>query len=74
MMEIITELKIPRSAFYGPEKKTGPVLLELERRGLVETRVFPGERGRGGDIRKVRVAFENTIVRGIVEQAVLQNR
>ncbi len=74
MMKIIAELKIPRSAFYGPEKKTGPVLLELERRGLVETRVFLGERGRGGDIRKVRVAFENTIVRRIVEQAVMQNR
>ncbi len=73
MMDIIEELRIPRSTFYGPDKRTGPVLLELERRGFVETRVFPGERGRGGDIKKIRVAFENTIVKRIVEEAVKQD-
>jgi len=73
LMDMIREVKIPRSAMYGPGGRTGPVLAELERRGLVETRVFPKERGRGGEIRKLRVAYENTIVRRIVDRAVMEN-
>jgi tetratricopeptide (TPR) repeat protein len=73
LMDVIRDVKIPRSAMYGPGGRTGPVLAELERRGLVETRVFPKERGRGGEIRKVRVAYENTIVRRIVDRAVMEN-
>lgn len=73
MMDLVREMKIPRSTLYGPGGRAGPVLAELERRGLVETRVFPGERGRGGEIKKVRVAYENSIVKRIVEKAAMQN-
>ena len=73
MMDIVRELEIPRSTLYAAGRRKGPVLAELERRGLVETRIFPGERGRGGEIMKVRVAYENTIVKAIVERAVMQN-
>ena len=72
-MDVIRDLKIPRSSFYGPGGRTGPALAELERRGLVETRIFPKERGRGGEIKRVRVAYENSIVKQIVEKAVMQN-
>lgn len=73
LMDVIRDLKIPRSALYGPSGRTGPVLAELERRGLVETRVFPKERGRGGEIKKVRVAYENTIVKRVIDRAVMEN-
>ena len=73
LMDVIRDVKIPRSALYGPGGRTGPVLAELERRGLVETRVFPKERGRGGEIKRVRIAYENAIVRRIVDRAVMEN-
>ncbi len=73
LMDVVRDMKIPRSSLYGPGGRTGPVLAELERRGLVEVRIFPKERGRGGEIKKVRVAYENSIVKRIVEKAVMQN-
>ncbi len=71
-MEIVREVKTPRSAFYGPGGRMGPVLAELERRGLVEVRVFPGERGRGGTVKKLRVAYDNLIVRDIIQKTVME--
>ncbi len=73
LMVIIEKTKIPRSSLYGPDGRDGPVLAELERRGLVETRIFQGERGRGGEIKKIRVAYGNEIVKGAVERAAMQN-
>ena len=74
LTQIVQETKIPRSALYGPRGRIGPVLAELERRGLVESRIFPKERGRGGSVKRVRVAYDNAIVRRIVEQAALENK
>ena len=72
--QIIQDARIPRSSVYGPGGRDGPVLVELERRGLIESRIFPKERGRGGAVKKIRVAYGNEIVKKIVEQAVLDNR
>ena len=74
LMDLVNETKIPRSALYGPGGRDGPVLQELQRRGLIETRIFPKERGRGGSVKKVRVAYDNAIVKRIVEQTVIQNK
>ena len=74
LMDLVKETKMPRSALYGPAGRNGPVLTELERRGLVEIRIFPQERGRGGSIKKVRVAYDNAIVKRIVEQTVIQTK
>jgi hypothetical protein len=74
LLQIVRETKIPRSALYGPQGRDGPVLAELERRGLVESRIFPKERGRGGSVKRVRVAYDNAIVKRIVEQSVLENK
>jgi len=71
LMEMIRESEIPRSSLYGPSGKIGPVLAELERRRLVEVRVFPGERGRGGAVRKIRVAYDNVIVKDIIQRSVM---
>ncbi len=74
LVQIVRETKIPRSALYGPQGRDGPVLAELERRGLVESRIFPKERGRGGAVKRVRVAYDNAIVKKIVEQSVIENK
>ncbi len=74
LMDLVREMKIPRSAVYAPGGRDGPVLEELEQRGLVEARIFPKERGRGGDIKKVRVAYDNEIVKRIVEQTVIKDK
>jgi hypothetical protein len=73
LLGIVRETEIPRSALYGRGGRDGPVLAELERRGLVESRIFTKERGRGGAIKKVRVAYDNAIVKKIVEQSVMEN-
>jgi hypothetical protein len=71
LMEVVNELKIPRSHVYG-EPRYGRIFgrqLEfLVKSSLVEYRIFPGERGRGGDITKVRVLLENEDVKKYLEE------
>ncbi len=74
LMDVSRELKLPRSAVYASQGRSSPVLLELERRGLVESRIFPEERGRGGDIKRVRIAYENLIVKRLLDQLVMGNQ
>lgn len=69
LMQTVREVRIPKSSLYGAQGRVGPVLAELARRGLVETRVFSEQRGRGGTIRRVRVAYDNVIVRELVKQS-----
>ena len=39
---------------------------------MIEARVFPKERGRGGKILKVRVSYDREIVKRQVDQKVLK--
>jgi hypothetical protein len=73
LMDLVRELGIPRSAFYGPGGHDGAVIAELEKRDLVERKIFPNERGRGGAITKIRVAYENPPVRTLVKQALVES-
>ena len=41
--------------------------------GLVEIRVFPGERGRGGLIQKVRVSYEKETIARLVDERVMKS-
>jgi len=61
-----------KATLYGEQGRFGPLLKELISSGLVETRFFPGERGRGGEIIKVRVAYEKELVRRLVNGAALE--
>ncbi len=64
--EIITQGQIPKSSVYGAGGGRGRDISELERRGIVESRFFQGERGKGGNILKVRVPYaKETIKRHI---------
>ena len=72
LMDLVRDLEIPRSAFYRKGGGDGTVLVELERRGLVELRTFSEERGRGGAITKLRVAHDNPSVRTYLKQALAE--
>jgi CRP-like cAMP-binding protein len=60
------ELKVAASSLYGKHGETGHTVGELLRRGLAEMRTFRGERGRGGEVTRVRVAYERDPVREYV--------
>jgi len=62
-MQIIKNTKISKSSLYRAKSHRGPAILELEKRGIVEVRIFPGERGRGGKIMKARISYEKDIVK-----------
>jgi len=66
---IIESTKLSKASFYGALGKYGPLMGELMSRGLVETCFFPGERGRGGEIVKLRIAYEKASVRALVQNS-----
>jgi hypothetical protein len=63
LMNAIKRTKVPASAVYGRKGRLGKAIGELQHRGLVETRFFPGERGRGGNIMKLRICYEKEPVK-----------
>jgi hypothetical protein len=71
-MGMVREAEVPRSAFYRTGGGDGAVLAELDRRGLVERRVFSKERGRGGAVTKMRIAYDNDAVRKFLRQTVFE--
>ena len=72
--DIVRSLKIARSQVYGDARyghTFGKPLGKLVKNGVVEFRVFPGKRGRGGNIVKVRVSYEKEPVRRFVDDLAL---
>jgi CRP-like cAMP-binding protein len=72
--EISRETGISLSALYGRQGGFGVALDEPVRRGLVETRFFPGERGRGGEIMRFRIAYEKEPINSYVNQRIRTGR
>lgn len=69
LMDIVDALKIPKSQVYGDPRSGhtfGKPLGNLVRAGIVEHRIVPGARGRGGNVMKVRVAYEREPVKEFV--------
>ena len=61
-MDVAIGSKISRNQVYGDLRyghQLGRQVEALLRSGLVESRIFPGERGRGGQILKLRLALAN---------------
>jgi KaiC/GvpD/RAD55 family RecA-like ATPase len=58
---------VARASLYGANGKFGPIVKEIISKGLVETRFFPGQRGRGGEVIKLRIAYEKEFVRRLAE-------
>ncbi len=71
-VQIKENAKVPKSSIYGTIKRRGYAISELERRGLVETRIFPGERGRGGRINKARISYEKETIKRYVDEQVMK--
>ncbi len=72
--EIVTQGKIPKSSVYGIGGGRGRDVSELERRGIVELRMFQGERGRGGNILRVRVPYDKETVKRYIDERVMKNK
>jgi tetratricopeptide (TPR) repeat protein len=61
LSELFQILKISKHVLYGRKPGTiGPVLKELLSTDLVESKTFAGERGRGGEIMKIRISYGKT--------------
>ena len=72
LMEIVKHGEVSKSSVYGGGGRRGRVISELERRGLVEERVFTGERGRGGRIVKMRICYEKETIKRHVDQGIMK--
>ena len=70
LMEIIKTTRISRHSIYGNGHHRGRAVTELEQRGLIEARIFPKERGRGGKITKVRVFYEKETIKRRIDQEI----
>ncbi len=74
LLDIVRSLRIPRSQVYGDARYKhtfGKPLERLVKSGMVEFRVFPGERGRGGNIIRIRVSYEKEPVKRFVDSLAL---
>jgi adenylate cyclase len=74
LAEVAEMARISKSALYGKHSSIGPALHEPLRRGLIETRVFPGERGRGGEVMRLRIAYDREPIKEFVNSKILQGR
>jgi hypothetical protein len=74
LMEMIKSTKLSKYSTYGSNGRGGQVISELKRIGIVDARVFPGERGRGGRVLKLRVMYEKESVRRQIDGEVLRFR
>jgi len=68
--EIVKHGKVSMKAVYSIKGGKGQAIFELEHRGIAETRIFSGERGRGGNISKVRLLYEREVVRRKIDERV----
>jgi tetratricopeptide (TPR) repeat protein len=71
LMEIVKHGKISKRMVYGSGGYRGRAISELEHRGIVEARIFPGERGRGGRILKLRVFHDKETVKRLIDEKVM---
>ncbi len=72
LMEIVKHGKVPKSSVYGAGGHRGRAVAELEKRGLVETRIFLGERGRGGKILKMRISYDKETIKRHIDQRIMK--
>jgi adenylate cyclase len=68
--EVAQRAHLSPSALYGKHSTIGPVLDEPIRRGLIESRIFPGERGRGGEVLRLRIVYDKEPIKEFVNRKV----
>jgi len=67
LMQIATQGNISKHSIYGSTNHKGKVITELKQLHLVEVKFSSGERGRGGNILKMRVDPKNPAIRSRLE-------
>ena len=75
LMDVVEGLKIPKARLYGDSRyghTFGKPLEELVKSGIVEYRITPGVRGRGGNVMKIRVSYSREPVRTLVDEIALK--
>jgi hypothetical protein len=70
LSEISRATGIPTSVLYGQSGGMGTIFSELSKRGLLEVKRSPGERGRGGTVTRVRLAYGKEPVRAFLNDRV----
>ncbi len=66
LADVMKNGKVPRSSVYRVGGGQGIAITELEKRGLIEAKMISGERGRGGNILKLRICYEREDVKRYV--------
>ena len=62
--QILRDVKrLHKSHVYGSHGRLGPGIMRLLDRGLIGVETLKGERGRGGSLTKIRIAYEKDAVR-----------
>jgi hypothetical protein len=73
--EIARSLRLPQSQFYGDARyghTFGKPLRKLIKGGVTEFRIFPSQRGRGGNVIKVRASYEREPVKRLIDTIALE--
>jgi hypothetical protein len=68
LLDVMKNGNVPRSSVYKVGGGRGVAIAELERCGLIEVKIFSGERGRGGNIPKLRICHEKEDVKKYIHQ------
>lgn len=67
-MDVIRNANVTMHSIYGRSGRGGKVTSKLTVLGLVESRFFLGERGRGGNVLKMRICYEKECVKNLISQ------
>ena len=73
LAQITKNAKVSSRSVYGYRRIPGSAIHELEKRGLIDPRVFLGERGRGGEVVRARICYEKEVVKRLVDHVVAKN-
>jgi TolB-like protein/Flp pilus assembly protein TadD len=66
--EAAHEIGLSPTVMYRKRGGFSPFVNELVREGFAEIRVFPGERGRGGEISRLRICYEKKPIQALVDR------
>ncbi len=62
LVQVARDVSLAPSSLYPRKGGVNPIMGELMSRGLIETRVIPGARGRGGITLRIRIAHDRGAV------------
>jgi len=74
LRQVIREGKLPFFSVYGRKGGVSSEIGELTRRGLIEKRVSTGERGRGGEVLRIKIAYERDAIKSYVNERVRKKK